>query len=256
MMFWCQGAGLDFPYALKLVPWYERTRGGQSMLMVDSGVRSEAPDVHELAAHQLDYADVAVCPDILGDAALTVARTEEWLPLMDARPQVIRVLCTQGTIDERIAMIDRFASCVQWSGAGLAQKSPGVPFDDDERDEILEAVVPVAHEHGLKFHAFGIGATLRQLRTLHRLGVDSFDSSTPVLLAGFGKVLDEDLNQVRIGGVLDAAHKRNLVALFLRSISNAIEALGARGASAGDAGQGRRRASARGLAQIQTLPGC
>lgn len=256
MMFWCQGAGLDFDYALKLVPWYERVRGASSMLMVDSGVRGTPPVVRDLAQLQCAHADVAVCPDILGDASATEARTDEWLTWMDEQPNVIRVLCTQGTIAERIALVKKFDGRFQWAGAGLAQKAPGVPFTDDEREEILDTLVPVVHAHRMKFHAFGIGTTLRQLKTLHRLSVDSFDSSTPVLIAGFGKVLDECLNQVALGGTLDQAYKRLLVAISIRNISAAVEVLGARGACTNDVDQGRRRATVGRVASIQRLPCC
>ena len=251
MMFWCQGAGLDFDYALKLVPWYERARGGSSMLMLDSGVRQDPPDVAELAKIQIERADVAVCPDILGDPVATADRTETWLRLMEPYPQIIRVLCTQGEIEERIDLMRRFAGRVQWAGAGLACKSPGVRWTDEEREDVLCACVPEAHRLGMRFHAFGIGCTLRQLTTMHALGVDSFDSSTPVLIAQFGKVLDEGLNQIQIGGTIDQSYKRLLVGISLRSVTDQVERLGADCARGSGVGlEGRRGSTAR-VAQMR-----
>ena len=115
MIFWCQGAGLDFDYALKLVPWYERVRGCSSLVMIDSGVKREPPEIAKLAEIQIARADVAVAPDVLGDPAATDARTEEWLTHMASHEHITRVVCTQGTIQERICTMLRFKGR-RWAG--------------------------------------------------------------------------------------------------------------------------------------------
>jgi len=226
VIFWCQGAGIEFTWPLKLVPWYEKPRNGSCMLMVDSGVKRPTT-VEHLASIQKACADVAVCPDILGDYHETRNRTAEWLDLMKGHRHITRVLCTQGTTQERMRLIDEFGDQFDWCGAGLVCCAPGVKFTDEQRIEILEEMVPYAHAAGLKFHAFGIGCTMKQIKVMHRLGVDSFDSSTPVIIAAFGKALSENLDQVYIGGDGGKEQKRRLVEVSLCGISTAIKKLGA-----------------------------
>jgi queuine/archaeosine tRNA-ribosyltransferase len=222
-MFWSSGSGLTFDYPLKLIPWYKRPCGGASMWMIDSGVKAEPPTIEQLLRSQILWADVAVCPDILGNAKETIKRTKLWFPEIKKRkPQVKTVVCTQGTDDERRRIMDAFPDADMY-GAGLNQDGNKKRFTDEERERIMRWLVPEVHDRGKKVHIFGLGCRLRQLELFCELGVDSFDSSTVVMIAAKGRALDSELHQIRMtdGGTAD--DKRMLVGLSLRNIELALK---------------------------------
>lgn len=225
MMFWSSGSGLTFNHPLKLIPWYKRPCGGASMWMIDSGVKAEPPPIEKLLNSQIMWADVAVCPDILGDAHGTIARTREWFPqIKERKPAAKTVVCTQGTDAERMKIMDTFPDA-DWYGAGLNQDGDKKAFTDAERERILRWLVPEIHARGKRVHIFGIGCRMPQLELFVELGVDSFDSSTVVLIAAHGKALNGDLKQIHMtyGGTAD--DKRKLVDLSLRNIDLALKRL-------------------------------
>lgn len=223
MMFWCSGSGLTFEYPRKLIPWYERPRGGASEWMVDSGVKAEPPTIEQLISTQLKYADVAVSPDILGDPEATAKRTAEWLPeITDRAPHVTRLLATQGTIIDRLRLMDRFPD-VHWVGMGLNHSTPGVRWSNEDREAILHAMVPQIHARGKRVHVFGIGCTAHFLKVFRDLRVDSFDSSSPLQAARTGHVYDTMLRQVHIGGLDDADTRRLRVYLNLSQLRRAMD---------------------------------
>lgn len=222
-MFWCSGSGLTFDYPWKLIPWYEKPRGGASVWMIDSGVKATPPTIDELVEAQVQHADIAVNPDILGDFEATMDRTAEWLPkIREQLPQAPLVLCTHGSIDQRLWAAELFPEC-RFVGLGLCLKRPEVPWSNEEREEILRAVVPVVHRMGRRVHVFGIGCTRKHLELFRELRVDSFDSSAPLLAAANGRVFNDDLKQIRIGGSNSADAKRLRAYINLGQIRRAIE---------------------------------
>ena len=220
MMFWCSGSGVTFDYPLKLIPWYERPRGGASLWMVDSGVKADPPTVEELLRSQEAFADVAVCPDILGNASATIERTKMWMPeITRLCPEVTRVVCTQGTDDERRRIMDEFPGA-HYYGAGLNDIAPGVRCTPEERERILRWFVPEVHARGKKVHIFGIGTSDPYLNLFYEIGVDSFDTSTVVRAAAHGQFLNHDLIKIKATQSRLADDKRHLIALSIRNIED------------------------------------
>lgn len=225
LLFFSSGAGMDYDWPYKLWPWYHAPKRGilcNTTVMMDSGVNDEPPPVDQLVHYQASHADIAVCPDVLGDPDATARRTEEWLPrIVAARPGVTTVLCTQGEIHDRILLMARFPS-VAWVGAGLKSKAPGVPWTDEEREHILRELVPRVHSAGKRFHAFGLGVSRKWIELFRELRVDSFDAATAAMAAGFGRVLDDNLRQVSVGGASTLEAKRCRLMLNLHQIEYAI----------------------------------
>lgn len=223
MIFWCSGSGVTFDWPCKLIPWYEKPRGGASRWMIDSGVKAEPPTVEQLLEKQAQYADVAVSPDILGDPVATAERTRLWWPeIRRRRPQAETVLATQGTVDDRLRLMDEFPDST-YVGLGLWCRAPGVEWKDTDRERTLRAMVPEIHARGKRVHVFGIGCRRLHMEWLRELGVDSFDSSALVRAAVCGRVLDASCRQIRVGGPKHADAKRLRLYLSLANLSWAID---------------------------------
>lgn len=191
--------------------------------MIDSGVKAEPPTVEQLLAAQERHADVAVCPDILGDPIATAERTRLWWPeIQRRRPQAETVLATQGSIEDRLRLMDEFPDTT-YIGLGMWCKAPGVEWSDADREAVLRRMVPEIHARGKRVHVFGIGCRRRHLVWLRELQVESFDSSALVRAAVVGRVLDASCRQVRVGGPKHADAKRLRLYLSLANLSWAID---------------------------------
>ena len=203
MRFWLSAGRVRTSYPWQLIPWYDvKSMCNQNHVeyMVDSGVRREPPSIDDLVGAQL-IANVAVAPDVLGDPGATIERTKLWLPqIRAASPRAELVLCTQGNMDGRIAMVGMFRDQIDVFGAGLAQRLPGIDYTPRERMDIIERLTPVVHAVGARFHVFGTGCTGGMLGAMLAAGVDSFDSASPIIAASMGRVYNADLRQVSIGG--------------------------------------------------------
>ncbi|SFR58352.1 tRNA-guanine family transglycosylase [Halogeometricum limi] len=66
-------------------------------------------------------------------------------------------------------------------------KNNGINFISERVAETLRYAVNLAHERGLKIHAFGVGGPTA-IPVLGKLGVDSFDCSSWLRAAGYGDI--------------------------------------------------------------------
>lgn len=224
MIFWLTGSGFTSNYPRQLIPWHVKPRSMAATYMVDSGVTKDPPSIEHLVDIQAKVAEIAVSPDILGDAKATIEKTEAWLPLIKrAAPHVITVVCTQGSLAERADIIKHFKGRVDVFGAGLAFKRKHIKWTPAERKDIITKITPLAHEHGARFHVFGTGCTGGILNAMLEAGVDSFDSSSPLMAAAMCRIYDKNLRQVAIGGDTSNVGKTLRLAINLNQLENVIQ---------------------------------
>lgn len=78
-------------------------------------------------------------------------------------------------------------SHIGFGSFGTVGASSEVNIATNSAVELAKYVAEVAHQHGMKMHAFGLGVPAL-IAMLKGIGVDSFDSSSWLKAAGFGQV--------------------------------------------------------------------